>query len=72
MLSRARPIGASIGLSSAALEAAGIEVHIPNEHTLGVQPLYSNALGGASVMVARADLVRATEILRAGTPSAGR
>lgn len=54
------------------LEAAGIEVRIPDEHTLGVQPFYSNALGGASVMVPRTDLARATDVLRAGTPSADR
>ena len=28
------------------LGAAGIDATIPNEHTLGVQPLYANLLGG--------------------------
>lgn len=45
------------------LDAAGIEAAIPDEHTLGVQPLYSNALGGARLLVRAEDLERASEIL---------
>jgi ribosomal-protein-alanine N-acetyltransferase len=46
------------------LEGDGIEVLIPDEHLLGVQPLYANAVGGARVLVRAADLERAAEILR--------
>ena len=46
------------------LESAGIEVMIPNEYTLGVQPLYSNLLGGAQVLVPAGDKARAEELLR--------
>ena len=46
------------------LESAGIEAMIPNEFTLGVQPLYSNLLGGAQVLVRAEDKARADELLR--------
>ena len=46
------------------LESAGIEAMIPNEYTLGVQPLYSNLLGEAQVLVRSEDKVRAEELLR--------
>ena len=42
------------------LEGDGIEVLIPDEHLLGVQPLYANAVGGARVLVRSADLERAS------------
>lgn len=45
------------------LEAAGIESMIPNEYTLGVQPLYAHMLGGVRVLVRREDVDRACEIL---------
>jgi hypothetical protein len=45
------------------LDVAAIEAVIPNEHTLGVQPLYANMLGGARVLVRADDLERATELL---------
>ena len=45
------------------LEAAGIEAVIPNEHTLNIQPLYANLLGGVRVMVHAEDADRATEVL---------
>jgi len=45
------------------LDAAGIEALVPNEHTLGVQPLYANLLGGAQLWVRPGDLERATELL---------
>ena len=48
------------------LESAGIEAMIPNEYTLGVQPLYSNLLGGAQVLVRAEDKARAEELLRSG------
>ena len=50
------------------LESAGIEVMIPNEYTLGVQPLYSNLLGGAQVLVRAEDKARAEELLRSVEP----
>ena len=46
------------------LASAGIEAMIPNEYTLGVQPLYSNLLGGAQVLVRAEDRTRAEELLR--------
>jgi hypothetical protein len=46
------------------LESAGIEAMIPNEYTLGVQPLYSNLLGGAEVFVRVEDKARAEELLQ--------
>jgi hypothetical protein len=45
------------------LEAAGIESMIPNEHTIGVQPLYADLLGGVRVLVRADDLDRAKELL---------
>ena len=46
------------------LESAGIEAMIPNEYTLGVQPFYSNLIGGAQVLVRAEDKDRAQELLR--------
>jgi hypothetical protein len=46
------------------LESAGIEAMIPNEYTLSVQPLYSNLLGGAQVLVRAEDKTRAEELLQ--------
>ena len=45
------------------LEAAGIDTVIPNEHTLNIQPLYANLLGGVRVMVRAEDADRAKEVL---------
>lgn len=45
------------------LESAGIAAEIPNEYTLGVQPLYANLVGGVRVMVHGEDLARAQEVL---------
>ena len=45
------------------LESEGIETLIPDEHLLGVQPLYANAVGGARVLVRSDDLQHAHEIL---------
>lgn len=46
------------------LESAGIDAMIPNEYTLSVQPLYSNMLGGAQVLVRAEDKTRAEELLQ--------
>jgi hypothetical protein len=51
------------------LDAAGIESTIPNEYTIGVQPLYANLLGGIRVMVRSADVERAREVLDASNTS---
>ena len=50
------------------LDAAGIESMIPNAYTLGVQPLYANMLGGSRVLVRRADVDRAREVLESAAP----
>jgi hypothetical protein len=49
------------------LESAGIIATIPNEYLLGVQPLYSNVVGGAAVMVQAGDLAAAREVLESTT-----
>lgn len=45
------------------LEAAGIPCFLRDEHTIGVNWLYSNALGGVRLCVPEAELERAQEIL---------
>jgi hypothetical protein len=45
------------------LEAAGIEVLLPDEHTLSIDPGLIPALRGVRVLVPSADLERAREIL---------
>ena len=47
------------------LDSAGIDAQIPDEYTLGVQPLYGSALGGVRVLVRKMDLGRAIELLDA-------
>jgi hypothetical protein len=49
------------------LEAVGIDSIIPNEHTLGVQPLYANLLGGVRVLVRSENLERAHDVLRSSS-----
>jgi hypothetical protein len=46
------------------LDAAGIAAVIPNEQTLGVQPLYGQLLGGVRVLVHARDLRQAQELLQ--------
>ena len=50
------------------LESEGIKVLIPDEHTLGLQPFYANALGGVRVLVPSGQLKRATELLESAVP----
>lgn len=45
------------------LDAAGIEAQIPNEHTLGILPLYATMLGGVRVLVHADELERAQELI---------
>ena len=53
------------------LESEGIECFVMNEHTITMNWLYSNAIGGVGVRVKAADVNRANEILQAvSTPDA--
>jgi hypothetical protein len=52
------------------LEAGGIEAQIPNEHILGVQPLFAGVVGGVRVLVRSTDKERASEILDSVEPVA--
>ena len=49
------------------LEAEGIEVMLPDEHTLGVQPV-ATAIGGARVLVHGRDALRAAELIGSAGP----
>ena len=46
------------------LESEGIECFLTNEHTVTMNWLYSNAIGGVGVQVKAADVERANEILQ--------
>ena len=45
------------------LESAGLEVLIPNEHTIGVEPLLGIGLGGVPLLVRPSDVERAEKLL---------
>ena len=47
------------------LESEGIACFVTNEHTVTMNWLYSNAIGGVGVQVKAADVERANEILQA-------
>ena len=47
------------------LESEEIECFVTNEHTITMNWLYSNAIGGVGVQVKAADVERANEILQA-------
>ena len=47
------------------LESEGIECFVTNEHTITMNWLYSNAIGGVGVRVKAADVERANETLHA-------
>ena len=49
------------------LEAEGIEVMLPDEQMLGVQPV-ATAIGGARVLVHASDVVRAAELIGSAGP----
>ena len=46
------------------LESEGIECFLTNEHTVSMNWLYSNAIGGVGVRIRAADVERANEILQ--------
>lgn len=46
------------------LESEGIECFLTNEHTVTMNWLYSNAIGGVGVQVQAADVERANELLQ--------
>lgn len=46
------------------LEADGIECHIQDEHTVQVNPMLSNALGGIKLQVKDEDVPMAVSLLR--------
>jgi len=50
-------------LAKARLEAEGLEVMVADEHTISMQWLYSNALGGVKVNVREGYELRALDIL---------
>ncbi len=53
------------------LEAAGIPCFLRDEHTIGVNWLYSNALGGVRLCVPEEELERAKEILTGDAEESG-
>jgi hypothetical protein len=46
------------------LQADGIECYVQDEHTLQVNPLYNNALGGIKLQVKEEDVQTAVTVLR--------
>ena len=52
------------------LESEGLDVQIPDEYAVGVNPGYTNMLGGVRVMVHADQLQRANEVLESAEPSA--
>jgi len=56
------------GFIKSVLEAEGIDVQIPDEHTVGINPGYTNMLGGVRVLVHSDQLDRANEVLRTAEP----
>ncbi|MFE8070912.1 DUF2007 domain-containing protein [Marinobacteraceae bacterium S3BR75-40.1] len=51
-------------LARARLESEGVDVLLPDEHTLTLQQFYVDALGGLRLQVPEADCERAEAILR--------
>ncbi|WP_445363511.1 DUF2007 domain-containing protein [Microbulbifer sp. ANSA003] len=50
-------------IAKARLESEGIHAFIADEHTVNMQWLYSNAMGGVRLQVSESDLDEANEIL---------
>lgn len=57
-------------LAASALEAAGIEARLRDQHTVGVNWLWSLALGGVAVEVPEGQWAEAAEILETAGPQA--
>ena len=51
------------------LEAEGIEVFLPDEYTLGVDPGLAPGFGGVRILVRHQDLSRAREVLESNVKS---
>jgi putative signal transducing protein len=51
------------------LEAEGIEVFLPDEYTLGVDPGLAPGFGGVRILVPRAELLRARDVLESAVKS---
>ena len=47
------------------LEVEGIEAFIYDEHLIGLNPLYSNAIGGVKVKITDSDIEKASLVLKA-------
>ncbi|MCL2760259.1 MAG: DUF2007 domain-containing protein [Desulfuromonadales bacterium] len=56
-------------LAKASLESAGIPVFIADEYTIGINWLYSNALGGVKVQVPESMAKQAYELLSYNIPT---
>ncbi|MBN2426856.1 MAG: DUF2007 domain-containing protein [Deltaproteobacteria bacterium] len=52
------------GLDKSILEDHGVRCFLDNEFTIGINWLYSSALGGVKLKVVESDVARAEEILR--------
>lgn len=50
-------------LFASKLESEGVQTYIENEHTITIDPLLSNALGGIRVMVTESDYLIAHKLL---------
>ena len=50
-------------IMSQRLEAEGIKVYLKDEHTVTIDPILSNAIGGVKVMVYKEQLQRALELI---------
>lgn len=46
------------------LEAEGIRAYLQDEHTVTINPLFSNAIGGIKLMVYGEQVARAQELLQ--------
>lgn len=53
------------------LESEGLDVQIPDEYAVGVNPGYTNMFGGIRVMVHADQLARANDVLKTAEPEPG-
>jgi predicted RNA-binding Zn-ribbon protein involved in translation (DUF1610 family) len=47
------------------MQDAGVECYLKDEHTVTIDPLLTNAVGGIKLVVKEADIAAATELLKA-------